>query len=614
MQQMLPVDHVTLPVETYLKAAHRRLRHLSEGTVATYIPPLAEADPAWFGIAIATVDGHCYAVGDSDQKFTIQSVSKPFVYGMALEDRGVDEVTRRIGVEPTGNPFNSISVDEQTRRAFNPMVNAGAIATTGMINRDVGGDRLSRLLAGFAQLAGRELQIVSLVPSPERATGDRNRAIAYFMRTFDIVPSDVEEVLDTYFAQCSLLVDCRDLAMIGATLANEGVHPITHEQALPAGVVPQVLSVMATCGMYDFSGEWVYRVGLPAKSGVGGGILAVLPGQLALAVFSPPLDDRGNSVRGIAVCEDFARHYELHTFGSHASAPAAVRQTYTASSIRSKRVRPPHHVDVLEADGGAVVVFEIQGNLYFGSMENVTRSVADVAAEGVYVLMDLARVTSIDTAATKLLSGLSSMLAERGTKLLLSAIPDTLTADAALMNALAICSTSLRRSTDSVLESCEDELLRRRGLAAELDARTLRDFDVLDGLGNIELEAIKKIAIVQTFQRGQTVFHAGDSDDTMHLIRTGTVSVFIAVDGKPHRLATMGPGTTFGEMALIDNERRSATIVADEQLECLVVSKTDLDALGAAFPNVKTRLYLNLARSLSRRLREAHREIAALVR
>ena len=615
MRGKLAAQHGHLPVGIYLEALHERLRSLSTGTPATYIGPLADADPAWFGIAIATVDGHCYEAGDARRRFTIQSLSKPFAYGMALQDRGVDEVLRRVGVEPTGNPFNSISVDERTRRAFNPMVNAGAIVTTNLISGNSRGERLDRLRAGFARLAGRELEIDDAVFSSERATGDRNRAIAYFMRTFDIIPDDVEAALDMYFAQCSLLIDCRDLALMGATLANHGVHPITGDRAVPASVVPRVLSVMTTCGMYDFSGEWVYRVGLPAKSGVAGGILAVLPGQLGIAVFSPPLDECGNSVRGIAVCEDVASTFHLHTFSSHTSVQSVVRRNYTGAAKRSKRVRPTDHVEVLQKDGASVVVFELQGQLYFGSTEHLTRSVVSVAGEGVLVVLDFSRVASVDAAAMTLLTGLGSLLAERGTELLLAAIPDDLSVQPELVEALAHGSLPPPApSTDRALERCEDELLRRRGLLTGLPVVSLEDFELLVGLGQAELDALTDVATVELFGAGEVVFRAGDPGDRMYFIRSGVVSVVLDVAGKTRRLATMGPGATFGEMAIIDGERRSATIAVDEDATCLVVPTKDLDALNDKFPKLGATLYRNLTRSLSRRLREAHEEIRALAR
>lgn len=302
------------PLQAYLEELYQRYRGLDEGAVASYIPELARVDPGQFAICVATVDGRVFAVGDDSQAFTIQSVSKPFMYGLALEDHGREQVLARVGVEPTGDAFNAIVLDEASNRPYNPMVNAGAIATAGLITGADATERLSRMLAMFRRYAGRAILMDAAVFSSERSTGHRNRAMAHLMRNFGMIGPNIDEILDLYFQQCSLLVTCRDLALMAATLANAGVNPITGERALDPRYVRDVLSVMYTCGMYDFSGEWAYRVGLPAKSGVGGGILVVVPGRVGIGFFSPRLDPRGNSVRGLRAAMDFAEHFGLHSF------------------------------------------------------------------------------------------------------------------------------------------------------------------------------------------------------------------------------------------------------------------------------------------------------------
>ena len=299
-----------LPIE--LQAVYQKYRSLDQGKVADYIPELTKADPRWFGIAIATIDGDVFECGDSAQAFTIQSISKPFAYGLALEDHGVDHVLSKIGVEPSGEAFNSIILDQESKRPFNPLINTGAIATTDLIKGVDYTERAARLIRALSRYAGRELDVDEAVFASERATGHRNRAIAYLMLSFGMLSDNLEETLELYFKQCSVLVTCRDLAIMGATLANWGLNPISGERALEQTYVKDVLSVMLSCGMYDYSGEWAYRIGLPAKSGVGGGIVSVVPGQGAIATFSPPLDEKGNSVRGIKVLETLADRYGLH--------------------------------------------------------------------------------------------------------------------------------------------------------------------------------------------------------------------------------------------------------------------------------------------------------------
>ncbi len=255
-----------------------------------------------------------FEVGDCDKLFTIQSISKAFVYGLALEDNGREYVNSKVSVESTGEAFNSIVLDEATNRPYNPMVNAGAIATTDLIKGNDATERLKRILDMFNRYTGRELDVNVPVFLSEKATGNRNRAIAYLMFNFGMVTDRIEETLDLYFQQCSIMVNGRDLAMMAATLANGGINPVTGVRAIDEHYVQDVISVMLTCGMYDYSGEWTYKVGIPAKSGVGGGITAVVPKKLGIGTFSPPLDAKGNSYRGIKVCQDISKDFGLHLF------------------------------------------------------------------------------------------------------------------------------------------------------------------------------------------------------------------------------------------------------------------------------------------------------------
>lgn len=310
------IRSVASPFRGYLADLHARHSSHGEGKVASYIPELALARPEWFGVCAAAPDGQVFEVGDCGRPFTIQSISKAFVYGLALEDHGREFVNRRVGVEPTGEAFNAIVLDEKTNRPFNPMVNAGAIATTDLIAGHGGTDRLKRILDMLRRYTGRSHDVDLPVYLSEKATGNRNRAMGYLMLNFGMVGDRVEETLDLYFQQCSILVTARDLAMMAVTLANGGVNPVTGERALDQRYVQDVVSVMLTCGMYDYSGEWAYRVGIPAKSGVGGGITAVVPGRLGIGTFSPLLDDKGNSARGILVCEDLSRDFGLHMFNA----------------------------------------------------------------------------------------------------------------------------------------------------------------------------------------------------------------------------------------------------------------------------------------------------------
>lgn len=301
-------------LQELIEELHGRYADREDGEVATYIPELAKADPDDFGISVATADGRLFEIGDSNRLFTIQSISKPFTYGMTLEVYGQDKVAQHVGVEPSGDAFNSIELEAGTNRPFNPMVNAGAITVSALLYQHYGDEALEQMLARFSAAAGRPLTVDEAVYESESRTGHRNRAIAHLLLNFGMVHENVEPALDLYFKQCSILVNSRDLAVMGATLSNLGKNPLTGEEVYDIGCVKDMLSIMLTCGMYDYSGQWAYRVGVPAKSGVAGGVLAVVNRQLGIASYSPRLDKRGNSSRGIDVCVDLANELGLHAF------------------------------------------------------------------------------------------------------------------------------------------------------------------------------------------------------------------------------------------------------------------------------------------------------------
>jgi glutaminase len=238
-----------------------------------------------------------------------------FVYSLALADCGRDNVLQHVGVEPTGEAFNSILLNEHDRRPYNPMVNAGAIVAASMVHGKDTEEKVSRIVEVMRLFAGNEsLSVDQETFDREWAATDRNRAIAYLMRSYGMLTTDVEETLAVYLQQCSVLLSCDDLARMAATLANGGVNPVTGVRPLPALRVRDVLSVMFTCGMYDFAGEWVFDVGVPAKSAVSGGILAAVPGKMGIGTFSPGLDPHGNSVRGTEVCGEISQRLGLHLF------------------------------------------------------------------------------------------------------------------------------------------------------------------------------------------------------------------------------------------------------------------------------------------------------------
>jgi len=301
-------------LQALLEDLHNQFLGVKEGAVATYIPELAKVNPDLFGIAIVTMDGAVHSVGDIDQAFTIQSVSKPFTYGMALADNGRDAVFAKIGVEPVNKTFNTIALDEESGRPPNPMINAGALVIGDLIKGETLTNKLTRLLDTFHLYTGHDVQMDAPVFTSERLTSHRNRAITNLLYASGIVTGKIEEVLDFYIQQCSLRVNTIDLATMAATLAHYGVNPCTNQTALQKTYVRDVLSVMYSCGMYDSSGQWAYRVGIPAKSGVSGSIIGVVPNRMGIAVFSPLLDKYGHSIRGMKVFEALSEKLCLHTF------------------------------------------------------------------------------------------------------------------------------------------------------------------------------------------------------------------------------------------------------------------------------------------------------------
>ncbi|MGE2720656.1 glutaminase A [Mycolicibacterium celeriflavum] len=365
-----------------------------DGKLADYIPELDRVDPSGFGLSLSIADGYVYESGDTATEFTIQSVSKPFTYALALECLGMEAVDAKIGVEPSGEAFNEISVDKTTKIPKNPMINAGAIAAASLVPGATADDRFDRIHEFYSTFAGRELAVDHDVYNSEQASGSRNRAIAYMLQSFGVLDGDPDEILDVYFRQCSIKVTSTDLARMAATLARGGVEPVTGRRVASAAVVQRTLSVMITCGMYDATGDWVSAVGMPAKSGVGGGIAAVLPGQLGIGVYSPLLDAKGNSVRGVAVCRGLSANLGLHFLSHTRESRSTIRNAYD--------VRP------------GVRVFELHGDLLFAGAEQVLRRVDGERDEFEVAILELSRVDDIDDAARRMFAGMRESLVAAG--------------------------------------------------------------------------------------------------------------------------------------------------------------------------------------------------------
>lgn len=599
------------PVAQILKTLHQRYANLHEGAVADYIPELTKVDPNLFGICIATRDGHVYEVGDTRHKFTIQSISKALSYGLALEDRGEEHVLSRIGVEPSGDAFNAISLKPDTGAPFNPMINAGAIATCGQILKTNGETRIQRITEYLSKCAGGQLEIDQEIYRSESETGHRNRAIGWMLRNFGIIDEDPREIVETYFQQCSLQVTCADLAVMGATLANQGINPLTGERAIAHDYVDNVLAVMASCGMYDWSGEWIYRVGLPAKSGVGGGILAVLPGQLGIGVFSPPLDSQGNSVRAIKVCMDLARELALHMFNPSAVPPPALRRSYNATQVNSRRRLPAKAFHTLRRYGERIRVMELQGPLLFSTFEPVIRELVRQGPYCQHFILNFGFVSSIDEVCLRMLRDVTQQLDAVGVRLVYCHTARI----AKSIATVGFDEEAIFASEDAALESCENAVLAHvmKGHILDLPPVRLASCALFSQCDDAELQLLDGQMETKEFASGETIIHTGTLADELFILTSGSVEVRLHLEGKRHqRLDVFAAGMSFGELAFLDGSPRSADIIAIGPVACRVINRQLFETLGERHPGLKSKILNEIALLLSSRLRQANIEISAL--
>ena len=323
-----PSGEIPAGTQTAVDAAYTKYRNLKEGKNADYIPALAKVDPNLYGIALVTADGKVYTAGDTKAEVSIQSISKVFTMAEVIQEQGLESIEKRIGVDATGARFNSIIAVEAVRTVvgtgapeMNPLVNAGAISTTSMVKGATADEVWKKIIDFHDAAAGRQLSVLQDVYKSESDTNQRNQAIGALMYAYGYIKDNWQQAVDLYTRQCSIGVNARDLAVMAATLAFGGKNPVTGKQVMDASKVPGVLAVMATAGLYDDSGKWLYHTGLPGKSGVGGGIIAVSPGKFGIAVVSPPLDDAGNSVRAQRAITDISAALNGNPYAAQAPRP-----------------------------------------------------------------------------------------------------------------------------------------------------------------------------------------------------------------------------------------------------------------------------------------------------
>ncbi|MFN3890575.1 MAG: glutaminase A [Beijerinckiaceae bacterium] len=600
------------PVRRFLNECHREFSDDHGGRLADYIPELAKANPAHFGIALATVDGHVHEVGDTGVEFTIQSVSKAFVFALALELAGPDRVAETTGFEPSGEAFNSIRL-KANNRPFNPMVNAGAIACSALVHELDPEGSFERVRALLSRFAGRDLAVDENVFNSERETGDRNRAIAWLLRNHGVLKGDVDAALDVYFRQCSILVTARDVAIMGATLAGNGVNPVTCEVVVTPATVARTMSVMVSAGMYDFAGEWIYRVGLPAKSGVGGGIVATLPAQFGLGTFSPLLDAQGNSARGLKVCERLSEYFGLHLLRRAGDVSSCIAASYDLRQVSSRRNRHKSERDLIDQHGVSVFVLELAGVINFASADFIARTIASAGGRAM-LIFDMRRVAGFAYAAVRIFSELFTSVSANGARIILSGVPETGPVASAIRDAVSedIVPGSRRlRTVDDAVEWAEDQIVfMYGGFGRAIQSVELSDQFLMTGLTSDDLDAVRSLMTQESFRPGSHIIRTGEEASRIYFLQSGMVSVSL---DNGTRLATLGPGTCFGEFALLSPKaRRSADVVCDTNVACLVMTLDAYDRLRELRPGACEAILRNLGSLLAERLRQANSKISAL--
>jgi glutaminase len=436
------------------------------------------------------------------------------------------------------------------------------------------------------------------------------------LRNFDVLTEHPDDALDLYFQQCSILVDCRDLAVMAATLANGGTNPVTGARAVRHELVESVLSVMTTCGMYDFAGEWVYAVGMPAKSGVGGGILAVLPGQLGIGVFSPRLDARGNSVRGVAVCKEISRDFNLHFLRAPRSARVTIRGDYDLTQLHSRRLRSDADRAALETMRGRSRTYVLQGDLSFAALEAFARRIVDASATVDLFVVDLMRVTDVESCAVPVVARLLIDLNGLGKQMVFISNQE----HGAFLRALQVELASSEHGgelrsfadRDPALEWCENRLL---ATAAPNGIRSvsLAEHEMCAGFDPKALATLKEMLEPRRYPQGATIFRQGDRAEEVFLLMSGNVSVIVEVpNGEMRRLSTVSPGMVFGELTVVDRTARTADVHADTAVECLVLPAAALDRMGATHPSLKMAILENLLRNVHQVVGRLDRQVTAL--
>lgn len=588
------------PIEKYLEDIYKRFIKNNDGQLADYIPELATVDPDRFGLVLATADGQVYKYGDTSDEFTIQSISKPFTYGLAISDNGFDYVDRKIDVEASGDAYNEISLDADTHRPKNAMINAGAITSTSLIRAASSEERYERIREFFSKFAARDLSLDQAVYNSELETGHRNRAIAWMLKNFDIIEGNPEEVIRSYFEQCSTLVSTEDLAIMGATLANNGVNPISGEEILDSSIVERILSVMMTAGMYDGAGDWMTSVGIPAKSGVGGGILGVLPGQLAIAVFSPLLDRHGSSARGVAAFETISSDLNLHIMNVNKSASSVIKSIYTIDERPSILRRTTDEEEVLDKYGYKAKVIEAEGDILFSGAETLIReSMKDADDIDIFIYdntlvksitdgneEDIVRKMMYEVGEEKLAQGKRVVIVDPSGRYLDNNTNEDI---------------KVFKSTESALQWAEEKILKKY---SDPDVNTsssivpINDFEFFTNFDEEQIKDFVNLLKPLSYKNGDKIASVGDENKGIYFITKGKVTASKKEGNNSQnyrRITILIAGMTFGEIALASGDKAKFDIWCQADTELLYLSKDAINKMTIENPSLAAAMWKAIA-------------------
>lgn len=597
------------PIEDYLRRVHAELSELRAGRPYPVVARGQDVNPDDFGICLATVDGYVYEIGTTRHEFSMQSLSKPLSYGLALSEHGPEAVDRKVDVEPSGDSFTEISLAPETGRPANAMINAGALAVASMIKGSGGKSAVNRIRDFYSDFTDRQLTINSLVYAAERRISDHNHALAFLLSSFDVIESSPTAALETYLRQCAVQVTCRDLSLMAATLANGGTNPVTGNEALGVDAVERVLSVMMTSGMYDNAGDWVASVGMPAKSGVGGGTLAVLPGQAGLAVYSPPLDEHGTSVRGEAVCRRLSRDTEMHFVRSARAGRSAIRATYSIAQVPSAVRRTDEAATVLREHGDRAIVIELTGDLLFAGTESMIRELSNQDEDVEFIVLDVRRVDEVSRTSHGMLAAMVEQLRRADRQLVFIDPEDTLAAAVPDVEAR----TFATRST--AVAYCEDHLLRRHFPELSTPSTVpVPDAPALSLLAASDAEELVARMETRHYQDGEVVRRVGQRFGGVHFIVSGRITTTARdPDGNRVGLSTLSAGMTFGELALGREGRQGVTQRAQGAVQVRVLSDDAIETLEKENPRLAVELWRALTREAYTRVDQYMREVTTLI-